>query len=79
MQVVPPRHACPHDPQLVLLVDRLTHVPAQSVCPEGHAVTHVPLLHAVPAAHAVPHPPQFVVLVSVFTHVPLHSVVPAGH
>ena len=35
-QLVPLLHTVPHDPQLLLSVCSLTHVPPQLVCPAGH-------------------------------------------
>ena len=58
----PPRHPCPHDPQLAAsLACVFVHTPLQFVWPAGHA--HTPLVHDPPVGHAcpVPHAPQYVV------------------
>jgi hypothetical protein len=78
MQTCPAAHATPHAPQLVALVCRSTHDPAQSVSVVAHA-RHAPPTHAEPALQTVPHAPQFAASTLVFTHSAPQRVVPEGH
>jgi hypothetical protein len=58
-----PPHAALHEPQLEVSDVVSTHPPSQSLCPEGHAETHLPLEQTSPVGHAVPHEPQLLVSV----------------
>jgi len=68
----------PHDPQFVLLVDRLTQAPLHLVRPPVHVCddTHWLFWHDWPLAQVWPHDPQFVLLVDRLTQAPLHLVRP---
>jgi hypothetical protein len=62
--------AVPHAPQLLTSVPRtLTHVPLQSVWPEGQL--HVPALHVCPPLQACPQLPQLALSVCLFVQAPL--------
>lgn len=83
---VPPEHvpaqALPQDPQLLVLVFRLTHAPLHTVSPLGQLVPHeVPLHVALPpvgAVHATHDEPQLATDV-LLMHVPLHEWKVLGH
>jgi hypothetical protein len=57
---VPPVHATPQPPQLLLSLSSATQVPEQRVCTPGHGATQMLLLHVCPAGQTVPHAPQLV-------------------
>ena len=52
---------------------RLRHVPAQAVCPVGHAA-HAPAVQTRPVGQTIPHMPQLFESVAVFTHAPAQRV-----
>lgn len=58
-----------------------THVPPQSVWPDGHAIaaTHIPMVHVCVVEHAFPQAPQWSVLALTSTHRAPHSCRPAAH
>ena len=58
VQVMPPVHATPQPPQLVLLVFVSTQAPPQFVRPEPHADMHRLAEHTCPVEHLVVHEPQ---------------------
>jgi hypothetical protein len=77
-----PAQALPQDPQLLVLVSRLTHAPLHTVSPLGQLVPHeVPLHVALPpvgAVHATHDEPQLATDV-LLMHVPLHEWKALGH
>jgi hypothetical protein len=74
----PPSQTVAHEPQLVLLVEVLTHWLPHSVSPVMHL--HEPAWHVAAAGQVVPHVPQLKLLVCRSTHCPLQTVWPAvGH
>ena len=79
VHVLPPVHAFPHAPQLVLSDVRSTHPPAQAESPVVHVAVQTPEVQSgMLPLQAVPHLPQLAALVVKSTHLPLHNVVPAG-
>jgi hypothetical protein len=81
-------HVFPHDPQWVVLLDRLAsqplpRSPSQSSKPPLHTNSHLPSAQPTvafgTAAQRFPHPPQWFESTSVSTHEPAHMVVPIEH
>jgi hypothetical protein len=92
VQLSPPPHALPHEPQSNGSLVKSTHAFVQFVRPPPQVVVHVPPLHTWLEVHLSPHPPQLSgsLCVSVQTprqrvpllkhaHAPLWHVVPPLH
>jgi hypothetical protein len=76
LQIVPPVHALPHAPQLLVVV-KSTQAAPHTPNPVGH--TQLPELHVAPLAHFVPQALQLFGSVCVLTQTPPHKVVPPVH
>lgn len=70
--MLPPPHAWPHAPQLLLSVIVFVHAPEQYVVPDEHVQT--PALQALPPVQATPQAPQLELLVWRLTQTPLQLV-----
>jgi hypothetical protein len=55
---MPPVHATPHAPQLLVSLVRFTQAPEQSVSPVPHVLAQPPWLQTCVAVHAVVQFPQ---------------------
>jgi hypothetical protein len=75
LQIVPPAHALPHVPQLLVVV-KSTQVVPHTPNPVGH--TQFPELQVAPVAHFVPQTLQLFGSVCVLTQTPLQLVCPDG-
>jgi hypothetical protein len=75
----PVMQARPQAPQFARSVLRVTQLPAQSVCPVGHVVTHAPETQTCPETQTRPQAPQFAGSRPVDTHTAPQAVCPDGH
>jgi hypothetical protein len=71
------QQACPHVPQLLASLDRLTQTPLQAVSPLLHS--QLPLLQTMFGPHACPQLPQLLGSVMVSTQAPPQSTSPLAH
>jgi hypothetical protein len=79
VQLAPPPHALPHEPQSNGSLVKSTHAFEQSVSPLPQLVVQVPPLHTWFDVHLVPHPPQWSGSLSVSVQTPRQRVPPLKH